>query len=55
MLVVRTFILSDVITDGHFKKSCPPCFELVKFNRIPLAIPVLKPGYENTTLPLSHM
>ena len=26
----------------------------IKFNRIPLAIPVLKPEYENITLPLSH-
>ena len=37
-----------------FKKSCPPYFELAKLNRIPLAIPVLKPEYENIPLSLSH-
>ena len=36
-----------------FKKSCLPCLKLAKFNEILLAMPVLKPEYENITL--SHM
>ena len=43
------------VSVGHFQQSCPPCFELANFDRIPLAIPVLKPEYENITLTLSHM
>ena len=38
-----------------FKKSCPPCIKWAKSSRIPLAIPVLKPEYENITLPLRPM
>ena len=36
-------------------KSCPPCFELAKFNRISLPIPVWMPEYKDITLSQSHM
>ena len=38
-----------------WKKVAPPCFELAKFNRISLPIPVWKPEYENMTLALCQM
>ena len=31
------------VTGGHFEEKLSPCFELAKFNRISLPIPVWKP------------
>ena len=45
-----TFTTNQKYVTGHFQEKLSPHFEFAKFNRIPLAIPVLKTEYENITL-----
>ena len=47
---------SKYVTGCHFQEKLPPLFlKLANFNGNALAIPVLKPEYENITPQLSHM